>query len=431
MAYKRKYPSGKVVYYATWYAIPGDPSSRQTKPFTDEAAAVAYEQLIRSQRLDGKFAHRQVGRQTTVHQLVQKWWVGHVIANGLVAHTRRKYQESLERLVLNTWLAARTIDTVDRPDIVLWRNQLVAQGVGASSIKHAMAALSSAFTFARDHGWVETHPLYKLARPRNTNKRQTVALSPYEVELIRQDLLTYRYGRRDDLRALKLALIVSVAAYGGLRPGEVFGLKRSDVVPGGVVQNDVIGAGDERRDGDNKTHAPGRPVRLPHQVCADLKLYLQVTDGGPGDWLFPVDGEDPAPSESTQHNFRDHALTPARKRVVARYPELADSVGRVTPYDLRRTMISNELRAGRPIEEVARRAGNTPAVIMEHYWKVIELLEMAGEPPRPVEDQIIDARRRAGSDVAQEALAARLLRAQPERARLLDLQSARARRRAS
>jgi hypothetical protein len=68
---------------------------------------------------------------------------------------------------------------------------------------------------------------------------------------------------------------------------------------------------------------------------------------------------------------------------------------------------------------------------MAHYWKVIELLEMAGEPPRPVEDQITDARRRAGSDVAQEALAARLLAARPERARLLDLQDARARRRAS
>lgn len=46
--------------------------------------------------------------------------------------------------------------------------------------------------------------------------------------------------------------------------------------------------------------------------------------------------------------------------------KVASSLGR-RPYDLRSTCITNWLRAGLPVAEVARRAGNSPEVIHRNY----------------------------------------------------------------
>ncbi|MEV7346637.1 hypothetical protein [Streptomyces sp. NPDC093544] len=43
-----------------------------------------------------------------------------------------------------------------------------------------------------------------------------------------------------------------------------------------------------------------------------------------------------------------------------------------TPYHLRATCITNGLRAGLPVAEVARRAGNSPEVIHRRYAGVID-----------------------------------------------------------
>jgi hypothetical protein len=59
-------------------------------------------------------------------------------------------------------------------------------------------------------------------------------------------------------------------------------------------------------------------------------------------------------------------------RPLALPPERADSPLGRRPYDLRATCITNWLRAGLPVAEVARRAGNSPEVIHRRYAGCID-----------------------------------------------------------
>ncbi|MEV6289419.1 hypothetical protein AB0M41_03040 [Streptomyces sp. NPDC051896] len=53
-------------------------------------------------------------------------------------------------------------------------------------------------------------------------------------------------------------------------------------------------------------------------------------------------------------------------------PDKVDSPLARKPYHLRATCITNWLRAGLPVAEVARRAGNSPEVIHRRYAGVID-----------------------------------------------------------
>lgn len=75
--------------------------------------------------------------------------------------------------------------------------------------------------------------------------------------------------------------------------------------------------------------------------------------------------------------------TNACARVLALPPEKATSPRARRPYDLRSTCITNWLRAGLPVAEVARRAGNSPEVIHRNYTGCLD--DSEGENNRKIE----------------------------------------------
>lgn len=60
------------------------------------------------------------------------------------------------------------------------------------------------------------------------------------------------------------------------------------------------------------------------------------------------------------------------------------------PYDLRHSFASVLIHEGKPLMEIAEQLGHSVETLLRHYAHLIA--EMAGEPPIPAEQAILDAR---------------------------------------
>ena len=95
--------------------------------------------------------------------------------------------------------------------------RMVRSGVGPTSASKALSFLSSMLNRAVVWGYIERNPCEHAQRPRTTRTRPVVALSPAQVEAIRNEM-----GLRD-------RTLVSVMALSGLRPGEALALSWDSV----------------------------------------------------------------------------------------------------------------------------------------------------------------------------------------------------------
>src|SRR5690606_31325619 len=113
---------------------------------------------------------------------------------------------------------------------------------------------------------------------------------------------------------------------------------------------------------------------LTDAVVEDLRLWIDVLGHSePGGWLFPPrPGEDV--SRWTHKNWTGRPWRRAVKAVVAKRPDLADTVGRAQPRVLRASFVSLLARAGRPDAEIAEETGHSVQVMRRHYLGVIKTM---------------------------------------------------------
>lgn len=144
--------------------------------------------------------------------------------------------------------------------------------------------------------------------------------------------------------------LVLVAAYGGLRFGELAALrrKRVDLLRGRVaVAETLVDVGGRLTFGPPKTKAGSRKVPLPRRVAAELATHLdRYTDPVAGALVFT--GAAGAPLRRT--NFRRRVWEPA---------VLAADLAPLTVHELRHTFVSLWVAAGANAKEVSVRAGHS------------------------------------------------------------------------
>lgn len=153
--------------------------------------------------------------------------------------------------------------------------------------------------------------------------------------------------------------IIYVAAYGGLRQGELFALQRSDVDPGGgwvAVRRAVTHTRGETHTGTPKSDAGQRVVTLPPHVAPIVAEHLML-------WTGP--GDDALVFTSSRGN-RLRASTLYRHFYPAR-----ESIGRpdLRFHDLRHTGATMAARAGATLRELQARLGHSTvqaAMIYQH-----------------------------------------------------------------
>ncbi|MFE2430153.1 tyrosine-type recombinase/integrase [Streptomyces sp. NPDC059373] len=178
----------------------------------------------------------------------------------------------------------------------------------------------------------------------------------------------------------RLVAFFACQLYAALRPTEAVGLKGADCyLPekgwGTLTLRETRPVSGKKWTDSGQRHDKrglkareantDRPVRFPPLLVAILLAHLKEFSTAKDGRLFANERGDVLGTSSYWRVWRE-------ARPIAIPPDRVDSPLAHRPYDLRHTCVTNWLKAGVPVAEVARRAGNSPEVIHRRYEGCID-----------------------------------------------------------
>jgi integrase len=225
---------------------------------------------------------------------------------------------------------------IDHMAVRVWVAELNASGLAPSTVTKAGQMLRKVMRTAVQAGLLPSSPCEGIKLPR-IERTEMRFLTTVEVDAL-ADAMDPRY------RAAVL-----LAAYGGLRAGELFGLraKRVDVLHRRIaIAETVVDVGGHLHFGPPKTRAGHRAVPLPNVATEPLGAHLATYARRPEDLVFTAPEGGPVSLNVWRRRFWVPALTAA-------------GLGHLRPHDLRHTAVALWIAAGAHPKEVAVRAGHT------------------------------------------------------------------------
>ncbi|WP_333938112.1 tyrosine-type recombinase/integrase [Streptomyces sp. HUAS 31] len=302
------------------------------------------------------------------------------------AHKDEEPPEDLEAAC--AWLTAHSLPLSALTDSKVIRDvhfrlsfKLDDTPAATDTYKRRRRGFNTAMEYAIHEGYLEENPLNRVQR---STSRSGDAVDPRTLvnELQgRQLLIAVSYvGSVHRNRGRRLVAFFACFLYAAMRPAEVVGLRLNDChLPehgwGTLTLRETRPISGKRWTDSGERHdrrglkarEPGsdRPVPIPPVLVALLRAHVKEFGTAKDGRLFPNERGGLLGTSSywrVWQEARPFALTPHK---------VASPLAR-RPYDLRATCITNWLRAGLPIAEVARRAGNSPEVIYRRYAGVID-----------------------------------------------------------
>lgn len=312
-----------------WVATWRDPQGKvQRKSFRLKADAEQFLTSTEHSKQVGDYVAPSAGRELFGARY-EKWAATTV---NLRPSTRARDESYARSLILPTFgkvpLAAINHDLVQG-----WVAELTAQGKAPATVGKAHQILSKVLASAVSNRVIARNPAADTRLPTVEREEQRF-LVPAEVAKLAAAI---------DPSARALVL---VGAYGGLRIGELLGLRvgRVDTMRATVqvaeIVTDVKGC---PVFGPPKTRAGRRTVPLPRFVADELVPVIAGRE--PGALVFP----DSVGGAMRANNFRRRLWLPAVS---------AAGLAPLRPHDLRHSAISFWIAAGANPLEVARRAGH-------------------------------------------------------------------------
>jgi integrase len=173
--------------------------------------------------------------------------------------------------------------------------------------------------------------------------------------------------------------MVSVVAYGGLRPGEALALTWGDIGAMAIAVDKALSLGEEKETKTGKV----RSVPMLRPLAHDLNEW-RIASGNPADnqLVFPAHND---------HHWQEHTYKNWRRRTF-KPAAAAAGHGNIRFYDLRHALASLLFAEGRNPAEIAQQLDNTIETLLSTYVHVIENLR--GQPQQKAEDVIPKARRK-------------------------------------
>jgi len=170
-------------------------------------------------------------------------------------------------------------------------------------------------------------------------------MTPTVVEAIRHSMLNA--GRPSD------ATLVSLLAYGGLRPGEALALRWRHITDRSILVEQSVA------DGQLKPTKTGNPRRVVlFEALRDDLDQLRATQAPiDQDQLLFATGTEPW-SAARWRNWRRRRFQPAAA---------AGGAPTARPYDLRHSFVSLLIHEGMSVVEVAAQAGHQPSLCLSTY----------------------------------------------------------------
>ncbi len=335
-----------------WVVRWRDGTRNRQRTFDRRADAQTWDAEVRRRRQLGTLAQLDVGTTTLDAYVVETWTP--VYAPLLAKRTRESYAQSYDRHIAPT-LGGLPLHAIKPVVISRWQTSVLTHGHGA--LVKARTVLSSILQTAVEGELLAANPVRTVRAPRAPLKDEVRPLAPAAVEALRGVL-----GHRD-------AVLVSLLAYAGLRPGE------ARTLDWGHVQERtlVIGA--------PKTRSR-RTVRLLDPLARDLREW-RMACGRPVDDqpVIPRPSDGGVMSAKSFNVWRGETFVPALARA---------GLDRARPYDLRHSFASLLLHEGRSVIYVARQLGHDARLTLGTYGHVIDELE--GAPQIPAVDAIRAAR---------------------------------------
>lgn len=333
------------VYRVRWK----DPvtGKRLVETFDNPQDALDFKAHLRLAARRGVLDELDMGRETLTE--FGAVWQERYATHNLSRPTRKTYAS-----IWNTHLLPRvghlelrriTPAVVDR-----LKTDLQQDGVGAPTIRKALSLLQAMLREAVAWDRLRVNPVMQIRKPKAPRKLAVVALSPAQVETLRDHLPSHRDRT-----------LVSVLAYAGCRPEDVLALevrhvgKATLLVEQKNVDGEIIAG--------QKTDRGARSIDLLSPLRQDLAEYLLATGRrAPKALLFPRPDGKPW-RETDYRNWRRRVFQPAVR---------AAGLDITRPYDLRHSFASLLILEGRlSLAEIAEQLGNSVATLSAVYSHVI------------------------------------------------------------
>ena len=316
--------------------------------------------------------------------MTDEWWPRYAIPN-LATDTRRRYLEIWEH-DLEPRIGGYPLNEIDPELVEDLRDQLAAQGLSPASQRKALLLLSGILKRAAVRGKIPANPVAMIQMPKAPPSLAPAPLAPETIERIRFGMLTPRTrkvpasgpGKRprrayeaaigSPAERQRNALIVSMLAYGGLRPFEDRASKWSDLRERTLH---VVGKRGRPRD-----------VDLLPPLAQDLAEWRMVCGRPAADQLIVARPSGGQWTREDWSNWRTRVWRPAAIK--------AGVTGDLRPYRLRGSFVSLLLWSGEDLAYVAEQAGHSIATLAKHYAGVMK--ELRGQPRVPAADAIRKAR---------------------------------------
>lgn len=227
MANKKNYGAGSVYYnkerknWTTSYTVKDintGKDKRIRKSFPTKEEADRYLRIIQYQKNNEIFIKYNGIPLFELMKLIQnKKLENHQI--GLIAYKRL---ESTLKVIEKSNVVHKDINSIISEELQKYFNSITYYST--SYIRKIVELFSQAFNYAMNKGFLLCNPMFDTVTPRSTRKDKVIrALDIYE----QQRLTEYLISSSTDNEPYKNAYLIEM--YMGLRIGEVFALKKSDI----------------------------------------------------------------------------------------------------------------------------------------------------------------------------------------------------------
>jgi integrase len=352
-----------VVWRVRWRDNSGRERSRVLGRKRD---AVLFDAEIKRRKRAGDLDLVDVGKQTLA-EFVEEWWNLYAQPN-LAPATLELYAMLWDKHVLpqlgDLWLRDLTPERIEE-----FRARLVASGAGPVSIRKALVLLQGVLQRAVEWQRIPHNPARLVRKPPAGRRRAVRAIAPDTIERMRAWLLE-RSQHRD-------AVLLSVLAYAGVRPGEALALTWGHVGERTLLVEQAVSHGEIKATKTGQT----RTVRLLKPLASDLGEWRLASRRPASDVLLFEAYDGDCWSRDDWANWRTRVFGPAAA---------ATGLEKARPYDLRHSFCSLLIHEGATVVEVARQLGHAPTMTLNTYGHVFD--ELQGAERLSAEEQIRRAR---------------------------------------
>lgn len=364
--HRRRTGEGNVRFVVRWREGGRGGTNRQAT-FDSHRDARLFDGSIRRAQQLGQLASEVRGSNQLVSEFVDEWWAKYAIVH-LRRGTLSTYVYVLDRWIL-PYLGSHRLRDVSRETIDGYVAAISAAGANPPTVNRTLGVLQGILRRAVEWRRIPANPVVGVPRLRHVRAQTIDARPPETVEAIRRVL-----GRDD-------AAIVSLAAYEGLRPGEIFALEFRDFLNDRGRPRDRITV-ERALSADQLSVTKSGRAREPElfgPVGRELaELYLARGRPALRSLAFP----DARGGYHRRQNWRQRVWQPALA---------AAGVAYFRPYDLRHTCATLLVYAGWTVNEVAEHLGHAdPGFTARTYQHVFR-----------------DARKRRGVTIEDAIQAAR------------------------